>query len=324
MDEFFALNRLSAYLDGDLSEAEAAEVARAIEQNDEVRTAWEEMQASVAFVRRHGGAVAPARFHARVMLAVEALPSPASPLARLRALLRRVPLQAAGVAAVAVLVLIVIWRLPDGAPPPPPATTREAAAPEPSMEDEAGSVEAPEAPEPVAPPLAGPVVPEEAPPSDAARNEASAADRSERVASAPAWPGATSPYIPDWETRGTAAEDVPAAPAVAVGAATRGLMEAPFVYRLYPEDPEVLRSLAALAERLGGVLLSPSGAVVDPWSLTVERNHAEVVLRLPMGNLEQVEPALRRLGGILPVQADEERLYGAGGVDVGIEVIFRP
>jgi hypothetical protein len=135
---------------------------------------------------------------------------------------------------------------------------------------------------------------------------------------------AASPYIPDWETRGTAGEDVPSGPpAIDVGA-TRGLEDSPFVYRLYPEDPTILRRLDALADRLGGVLVTPSGAVVDPWDLTVEANHAEVVLRVPASSLEQVEPALRRLGGILPVQADEERLFNGAGVDVGIEVIYRP
>ena len=96
----------------------------------------------------------------------------------------------------------------------------------------------------------------------------------------------------------------------------------PFVR--HPEDPTILRRLDALADRLGGVLVTPSGAVVDPWDLTVEANHAEVVLRVPASSLEQVEPALRRLGGILPVQADEERLFNGAGVDVGIEVIYRP
>jgi len=322
MDEFFALNRLSAYLDGDLSEAEAAEVARAIEENDEVRAAWEEMRASVAFVRRHGPRAAPARFHMQVMAAVEALPSPASPLARLKALLRRVPVQAVGVAAVAVLVLVVVWQLPDRGPAPPPVT-REAAAPEPAPgEEAAGSAGAPQAPPPptdaVAEPAPLPAAVEKAlesaaggPPAGSAAPKASGLGKSE----------ASSPYIPDWETQGSAGEDAGPAPATQV---SKGLLVSPFVYRLYPEDQDVLRQLAALAERLGGALVTPEGGVVDPYLLTVERNHAGVVLRVPAGNLEQIEPTLRRLGGILAIQADEERLYGGATVDVAIEVIYRP
>ncbi|MBN1335090.1 MAG: hypothetical protein JXB39_03930 [Deltaproteobacteria bacterium] len=306
MDAFFALNRLSAYLDGDLSEVEAAEVARAIEENDEVRAAWEEMRRSVAFLRAHGPLAAPARFHMRVMSAVEALPSPASWLTRLKALLRRIPVQAAGVAAIAAIVLGVIWRLPEPEPAPAPAPTRQAAAPEPVVEPPE-TAKMPEAPEP---PQALASEPREEPPARPAK---------EAPSRAPA--KASSPYIPAWETLGTAGED--AVPAQASDGAA-GVLDSPFVYRLYPTDPDVLRPLALLAERLGGTLVTPSGTTVEPWTLSVEQNHAAVLLKVPANTLEQVEPALRRLGGLLAVQADEERLFGGPSVDVGIEVIYRP
>ena len=137
MDEFFARNRLSAYIDGELSDTEMAEVARAIEEQPEVRQAYRELLDAVELLREHGPVQAPSRFHADVMRRVEELPAARGWFSWLLRPLGRYPMQGLGVAVVAAAVLLLVFRGPDfgdlSSPEPAPVTVpdveREAAAP---------------------------------------------------------------------------------------------------------------------------------------------------------------------------------------------------
>ena len=59
MDTFFARNRLSAYLDGDLPSSEAREVEAALHRDAELRAEYEAMRAGVELLRAHGPIAAP-------------------------------------------------------------------------------------------------------------------------------------------------------------------------------------------------------------------------------------------------------------------------
>ena len=110
MNEFFASNRLSAYIDGELSESEMAEVERAIRENPTVRAEYSRMMNAIELVRNQGVVEVPQGFRARLdaRLAVERMPQ-----ARWRWIpspLRRMPLEAFGLACAALLVVFLIQR----------------------------------------------------------------------------------------------------------------------------------------------------------------------------------------------------------------------
>ena len=112
MKEFFATNRLSAYIDGQLSDAEMAEVEKSIRENPAVRSEYNRMLHAVELVRNQGPMSVPPGFRDRLdaRLAVEKAPRPR--MRWLPAPLRRLPLEAIGLAMAAILVVSVIQRDP--------------------------------------------------------------------------------------------------------------------------------------------------------------------------------------------------------------------
>jgi len=108
MDPFFARNRLSSYLDGTLSDAEAAEVSEAIEHDPSLKEEYEALRRAVNFIKRAGPTEAPSGFHAKVLAAVAAEKAPGGKLVWLFRPLARVPVEAIGVAAAALLVVLFV------------------------------------------------------------------------------------------------------------------------------------------------------------------------------------------------------------------------
>src|SRR3982750_2520790 len=108
MDPFFARNRLSSYLDGTLSDAEAAEVSEAIEHDPTLKEEYEALRRAVNFIKRAGPTEAPADFHAKVLAAVSAEKAPGGKLVWLLRPPARVPVEAIGVAAAALLVVLFV------------------------------------------------------------------------------------------------------------------------------------------------------------------------------------------------------------------------
>jgi hypothetical protein len=130
-------------------------------------------------------------------------------------------------------------------------------------------------------------------------------------------------YIPDWDKEASAPTATLQEPEQAATKGSGSLAVSPFEYRLTPHEPDALRKLVALAEKLGGGLYSTSGEPMDPYMLTTERNYARVVLHIPASRLESVEPYLRTMGGVVQVRA-EDRLYAADAVQVSVEVQYQP
>jgi hypothetical protein len=350
MDEFFARNRLSAYIDGELSDAEMAEVARAIEEQPEVREAYQALLTAVELVRDHGPVQAPAGFHAGVMRQVEGLSGGRSWFERLFGPLGRHPVQGLGVAVVAAAVLLLVFRGPvlDGELPGssnlPSVTEREAAVPGPEAGEGAEQGEAMEPPAVELEPEVqqqGSASAEPAPSTEKRATEVSTkaglgSKGSARSGTAKAVPieelleKEEGTYIPDWDkestaptaTLGTAESESSTQPDPADAAGS--LATSPYAYRLTPNEPDVLRKLVALAERLGGGVYTASGEPFDPYILTVERNYARVVLQIPASRLESVEPYLEGMGGVVEDHADPDRLFRADAVHVTVEVQYQP
>lgn len=351
MDEFFAINRLSAYIDGELSDAEMAEVARAIEEQPEVREAYEELLAAVELVREHGLVQAPATFHRDVMQRVEGLSAGRSWLERLLGPLGRNPVQGLGVAVVVAAVLLLVFRGPvldgverlGGDHPEKAEPEREAAVPTAEPEDPAQGraddnvlEDATPAPEPTEQPtldeqgdakgeLAGLIGTRGTSEKPASTKGGSSKTSSGGVPIQELLKKEEGTYIPDWDKEASAPTATLQTPEPEPKEPGPGsLAVSPFAYRLTPSEPDALRKLVALAEKLGGGLYSPSGEPMEPYSLTVERNYAQVVLHIPASRLESVEPYLRNIGGVVQVRAEQDRLYAADSVHVTVEVQYQP
>lgn len=123
MDAFFARNRLSAYLDGELSGAEAREVEDALARDATLRTEFEDLRRAVDLLRAQGVVDAPPGFADRVRDAVAKEPMPS----RWRAMSRRVRPEVWLVAAVALLVVGYAGLGPKSTPSTSPTRAVDAA-----------------------------------------------------------------------------------------------------------------------------------------------------------------------------------------------------
>ena len=277
MDPFFARNRLSAYLDGALTEREASEIAEAIAADPSLRSEYEAMKTAVEMLRREGPTRAPSGFHARVLGAVETEPAPSGTIVRLQRAWNRVPLEAVALAAAAAVVVLVIQGRPE-----PEATEADVAstvaaksedAPSPPpLRDPASAIEAdPGRRAVVAPTLAAPTkaAAEAAQPPVPKPGGRSAASQAE-------------PYVASWEKGGAGSADA--------GLATT------YGYRLRITSPEVLFSLSSIAETAGGEVRDSGGRVLKPRLLTREDDYEQTLLAVPLAQAESVRGHLEALG----------------------------
>lgn len=360
MDEFFAQNRLSAYIDGELPESEMAEMARAIKENPELRESCEQMRRVVALMREQGPSAAPTGFHAQIMAEVETIPIPRGWLVGLRALFARLPREGLALAAVAATVLVLVWQVPRTNHEPEPGT--EAAAPARSdaapaeakkaradtgatppasktaqLEDRLKALEAP------TPELDG--LAQAGSQDDLALRSTSrtretphttvGAGKGPRLGSArpSSGPAPDEPYMAAWELaekeksreNGVRAEISLANPQEEPSGAAESIASlAPIAYRLYPSSPDALRVIVGLAERLGGRAYGTNGQVFKPYTLTDDRNHARLILRVPPGKLDALEPFLKKIGGVSEVSRPLDEMFSGPTVDVEVEILFRP
>jgi len=128
VDRFFAQNRLSALIDGVLSQAEADEVDRAIHRNPDLATQHAGMLQAVELMHEVGPQQAPRGFQVRLMTEVETLPVPGGQVARVRSAARQIPMEAIALAALALVIGVVVHqrKVPDA---PSANVTPRAAAP---------------------------------------------------------------------------------------------------------------------------------------------------------------------------------------------------
>lgn len=96
--------QLSAYLDGELTDAEIAELENRLARDGELRAELDQLRAAVDLLRTHGPVQAPPQLYGDILRAVENEPAPGGFWAWLSRPFG-LPLQAVAVAAVAVLVI---------------------------------------------------------------------------------------------------------------------------------------------------------------------------------------------------------------------------
>ena len=331
MDAFFARNRLSAYLDGALEDAEAAEVAAAIEADPTLRGDYEAMRQAIDLLRTHGPAEAPEGFHARLMARIDEEPAPGGVVVWLRQRVAQVPVEALALAAAALVVVIVI----QGRPGEDPLSSSEA----PVEETTAAASEASEAPAPEKGLPVADVTPSEvvaaagavkdAPAIASKKLKKSETKATELAANTKAVQKVVDKksvsqeaYVPDWDVD---AEE-PLADAkgdVEADDPTAGLSR-PQGYRISLSHPRVLYDLFDVATNSGGRMIDASGRQLTPRALTYEDNYAQVHLAVPADSSSSVQTKLRKLGAVESPPQGATPLYGPNQVGFVIDVHYMP
>ncbi|MDP6935308.1 MAG: hypothetical protein QGG40_20480 [Myxococcota bacterium] len=274
MNSFFARNRLSAFIDGDLSRRDRVDVARAIEQDSALRSEYEALHNAVQVLRRYGPCDPPAGFATRV--GTELLD--VSPGARggIRRAWARFPPEGRALLVVAMILgLVLLGRQSDDAPLamgegdelPTVVSTEESDRLEPgSMDEESESALAE-------------LVPEDSPPParpDASGSVTKIADAMPLQASATAKPRPRTGNTP--ASQSTPARDIPEGSP----------------YRIEGRDGAILKHLASIASQAGGHLQDTRGQAMNIRLLTVEDNFARARLVIPRDNTAEVESSLSR------------------------------
>lgn len=298
MDPFFARNRLSAYLDGELPSGEAREVEDALAQSAELRGELDSLRAAIALLRRGGRVPAPRDFARKLDARIAKEP--------LRVGWRRhiygVRIEVGMLAAAAAVVLVFAGQRPDPA---------ESSAVLPPAMDVA-SVPGLDAP-PVgigAAPEANGVLGDE-PVAKKAPSEKKMMGKEQSFAPSKQKSAKydKEPYVPAWEQATEVREPAPTVQAVA-----------PFRFRLKAHGDTGLRELAALAASLGGKLTDARGRELAPYPMETGEKRT-VKLLLPSGNAGGVAARLYEYGDIEVINLPTTTLYANGAmVPVEIEI----
>jgi len=334
MNEFFASNRLSAYIDGELSESEMAEVERAIRENPAVRAEYSQLMNAIELVRSQGVVEPPPGFRERLdaRLAVERMP-------RLRwrwipAPIRRMPLEALGLACAALLVVFLIQREPPTVEPledkevetvaqefEPP--TKEAAASE-DMEKAGVLLEKIE----------------KKPAAEKARKKESAKiQKKSRVSKE----RKSAPRKEMREQKKVGAADLAEQdPLADLGVNWEDEFEQAggfegrskgkkkesearnLRYRLNVVESDVLWQLEKLASKFGAQLLSSTGRKFSPQSMTTESNYKNLQVKIPGNAIGGFIAALKELGAITVVYSGSDQLYGGGEIVLELGIQYEP
>ena len=320
METFFARNRLSAYLDGDLPASEAREVEAALHRDSELRAEYEALRAGVELLRAHGPLTAPEGFAGRLQIRLAAEPAPA----RWRGVLRRVQPEYVGIAAIAALALIYIGTDHAAAPVAPVVAPSVAVAQAPVLPAEQAAP-APSAEAGAAP--AGAAVPAGA--DGVLGNEGGFSTSSKPKPPSPGRPSSAKPagerevFQAAWEREdGAAASSAPGADAaVAPASAPAALYSpAPWRYRLHASGDNPLKDLMAVASALGGRIVDAKGRSIADYPMD-EGDSRSVRVFIPSYNVEALQRKLGDIGSVETIATDPEMLYQNGAeVPVAIEV----
>lgn len=316
MDAFFARNRLSAYLDGELDSAEAQQVEEALARDPELRAEFERIRLAVELLRGHGVVDAPAGFAERVRERVAAEPMPSRWALPFRALRAEVWLVAA-----AALLVVGYVGLQDREPEPTEGSVEVAQVTPPGDAPEERILKSePEAalPAPVEPsPREQSLAPNSQDAWSTVKNDGSLAAPAtpeepirQSKKAAPAPEAGKQAWYPEWEQ-----------PEAQTGAAEQTLYSpAPFRYRLQSNDDQVLNQLAALAQSLDGHLEDKSGRVLSPYLMS-DGDMRDVRIVVPSYNTASLAQKLRELGEVDTIVSKDTTLVKPGTpVPVQIDV----
>ena len=337
MKEFFATNRLSAYIDGELSDAEMAEVEKSIRENPTVRAEYSRMLNAVELLRSQGPVEAPQGFAERLGALLATEPLPRSRRRWIPRPLRTIPMEALGLALAAILVVFVIQRGPQEEvqedeqsellvqenPKETSQTPSEPSQAEATQEELAASLESGKQSVEEAPSkrkeqiVRAPVVPQEPKETQISREPASRdAMRSRAEADSLEEVGAM-----DWEEQ---FEEAGSASAKAESYSGPTVAMGPVRYRLFPKSGEILWEIQRLAQRYGARLMKSTGGKLSPFSMTTEQNYANLKIQMSPERMENFVAALQELGAMSLVRQDDTRLYGGGMMELELEVQYEP
>ena len=331
MKEFFASNRLSAYIDGELSSAEMAEMDRAMKANPQLQEEYERLLATVEFVRQAGPVQAPPDFHSKVLRQVAAEPMPGGFWRRVKTFFSGVPMETVAVAMAAVLVTVVIGQRMDESPEEMPPE----AAP---LVDESPELAAASEPEDrgrtdTAIKEVAELIQRGTDPVQQAKQEV----RNQDVVTLGDGDGAGigPKRIKDVLTTAAGGQDGVAAlvDEPTVGDApeksyTDGdvgqVLTSAMSYRLRVDDDRALRNLARVAAKHGGAAYVNGEPVDESFRFDDTNTRAQVAIQIPSGKLSGFYQDLAALGEVEQMSENSSKLYSTDKLAVSVDVMYVP
>lgn len=307
MNEFFARERLSAYIDGELSASEMAEVDTALQRSPELREEYDRLMSAVHFVRDHGEVQAPPDFHRRVLAAVEDEPMPGGFWLRIKAFFTPVPMESLAVAVAAVLVAVLVGRNMNDEPVLPEDTPEVAAAVEPEVdaeppptEDAVAVVETEEATDAkTAPPAWAQEMAELTSPKETAKDD--------RVASATLTAPEDGVVKLDM---GEPMEKADLGEPEITEPELKSQLKASQSMQLNVSNPDAVRELLMIVRQYGGTAVDSKGRTVDEDALA-KAGRVGVSIMLPQQNVSSFTMALQQIGSVTGTGLNEAGLYSA-------------
>ena len=315
----FANEQLSAYLDGELTDAEVSELEALLESDPSLRSELAALEGAIASLRSHAPAFAPEGFKDSVLAKLEHEPIPANNVAFWRRPFG-VPLEGVAIAAVALMVFGVALNL--GVAPDPEPTNAAIAKLDLGPQELPGKASAP--------------TPAATRADEATRQQAAAAApepqprlKKQQVAAKPSSSGSKSliqELIGDVsETQavaGTEASGEYTAPEASVDSTSGGTDKqsakvAGYRYVLTTDNPDVAAALNRLAARYKGKLEDSSGKSVQ-GDMMASSDTASLRVHLPASALREFGDDLRSLGSVQ--QENDNRWYTGDQVQVQIDV----
>ena len=310
MSTRFADERLSAYLDGELSSTEAQSFEQQLERDPELRSEVEAFEAAAKLLREHGPVRAPAGFHARVLDAVRDEP--------LRppwwSWLRRpfgLPMEGLLVAAAAVVVLWVALPEPTSTPlsdaVDPGAARIDWADPEPVAEPKAPEALAPAAEAPAA--LDKPKTSPKKAPSKKVMTPSKGAPASSRapLKQRDATDGAKVKGLPDVGVAGGQGTGETESPKLVGG----------HNFRVTTSDPEAQFALQRIASRYQSIATNPDGTRLAGTELA-SGGGLTAVIQLPHDSLAAFERDLAGIGSVSTTY--DKSLFNTDSIPVTIHL----
>ena len=354
MDPFFARNRLSSYLDGTLSDAEAAEVSEAIEHDPSLKEEYEALRRAVNFIKRAGPTEAPSDFHAKVLAAVSAEKAPGGKLVWLFRPLARVPVEAIGVAAAALLVVLFVGQRHRTDVAREKKEAADAIASQPAkVENPPVVVEPAEQPH-----IAMKVPAEETIATGSANGRAettfpgSGGGAKEPVQQKKQAPktgySADNPFVPEWEQQaageqaaeGFGASNVPqdvgleqntantantAGDSTGNQALSNGVaVPAVYPYALAVSSADTVGDLVRSVEAIGGKVVDASGARIDPASFASGDQPALVRAIVKSGSVDAMTKLLAKYGATSKTKPPTSAEFASQTVEFDLSIAYTP
>ena len=334
MDAFFARNRLSAYLDGELTVAEARDVESALARDPELRAELEALREAIELLREQGIVEPPAGFAQRLSARLDDEAMPVG----WRRWTRQMRPEGAMLAAAALLVVLYVGNhdaLPDLELPEEGGVVAartfdkgsedaQTAAPEPEPEPstvvsgngkEADGVLGNE-------PQRAPTV---------APKPAAAASPGKVVTRSPKSALDVEPWQASWEKEGSQPNSPPSGATQfddntgVSGADNTATVQwsspPPFRYRVTASSDMAMKQLASIATELGGSLQDSRGRPLAAYQLD-DGEARSIRVSVPAHNAARLAERLRELG-IVETIKEPGNLLADPNTDVGVQVELR-